>query len=349
MTQTPAEHAEAKIFTAALYENGRRVATTDSVAETHAELVKRPNAMAWVGMYRPTVATLKLIGELFDVHPLALEDAIKGRQRPKVDRYPGSMLTVVHPARFREKRDKVDIGEIHVLSGPNFAFTIRHCDIPALDGVRERMEDEPDLLSAGPIAVVYGALDAVVDLYVPVVEELQDTIDDMETELFGGNFDLSRRIYDLSQQVAGFGRAVRSTERIVDDLTTDWAKDHVHQDLRAYLHDVEDHLARARERADGMHESLRGILSVQASLVAQQQSEEMRALSLSEAAENRQMKRISAVAGILFAPTIITGIYGMNFANMPELEWPFGYLFALSLMAALALLFFILFKRKNWL
>lgn len=349
---TPArldDDAEALIFTAALYKDGKRILTTESVAETHEALEAHPDAMAWIGMYHPTSTTLKLIQKLFGVHKLAIEDAIKAHQRPKIDRYADNVFTALYPARFRERRSRVEIGEIHVISGTNYVITIRHCDIPALDGVRERMEDEPELLAEGPIAVMYGVFDAVVDLYAPVIENLVDAIDDMETQIFGGNLNLSRRIYELSRQVAAFGRAIRSTEGIVDDMIADFGKDHVHAELRAYLRDVEDHLTRARERAEGIHATLRDILTVQATLVAQQQNEEMRALSVTEAAENAQTKRISAWAGILFAPTVITGIYGMNFNFMPELHWPFGYLFALGLMISFALLFYTIFKRKGWL
>ncbi|MDR1237102.1 MAG: magnesium and cobalt transport protein CorA [Propionibacteriaceae bacterium] len=344
-----AEQPVVPIFTAALYRDGQRILSTEDIAETQQALQRNPGAMAWIGMYEPSEAVLTQTAELFNIHELAIEDAIKAHQRPKLDRYDDIVLTVLYPARYQEgPGQRVELGEIHVITGSNYAITVRHCDIPMLDGVRERMESEPKLLKAGPIAVLYAVLDAVVDLYQPIIEELEDDIEELETEVFGGNFELSKQIYQLSRQIAGLGRALRSTEQIVGNLIEDFGRDHVHSQLRDYLADVADHLTHARERAESMHGSLREILSVQSALVAQQQNEEMRKLSLSEAAENSQTKRISAWAGILFTPTIITGIYGMNFANMPELHWPLGYLFSLMLMVGIGLLFYLVFKKKNW-
>jgi magnesium transporter len=346
-TTTDADNAP--IFTAVLYRDGQRILSTADIAATHQALQQYPDAMAWIGMYQPSEAVLNQTAELFDIHELAIEDAIMAHQRPKLDRYDDTVLTVLYPARYQEgPGHRVELGELHVITGSNYAITVRHCAMPVLDGVRERMESEPKLLKAGPIAVLYAVLDAVVDLYQPIIEDLQDDIEELETEVFGGNFELSKQIYQLSRQIAGLGRALRSTEQIVAELIADFGKDHVHSQLRAYLADVADHLTRARERAESMHGSLREILGVQSNLVAQQQNEEMRKLSLSEAAENSQTKRISAWAGILFTPTIITGIYGMNFANMPELHWPLGYLFSLVLMVGIGLLFYFVFKKKGW-
>ncbi|MDR1430679.1 MAG: magnesium and cobalt transport protein CorA [Propionibacteriaceae bacterium] len=339
----------APLFTAALYRDGERVLATEDIAATHRALTENPGTMAWIGMYEPDDAALTQAAELFGIHKLAIEDAITAHQRPKLDRYDDTIFTVLHPARYHERKSHLELGELHIVTGSDYAITIRHSDFPALDEVRERMENDPTLLKDGPTAVLYAVLDAVVDMYQPIVESLQDGIEELETEVFGGNFELSQQIYQLSRQIAKLGRTLRSTEQIVGKLITDTGSEHIRPQLRAYLVDVADHLTHARERSEAMHGSLREILSVQSALVAQKQSEEMRKLSISEAAENAQMKRISAWAGILFAPTIVTGVYGMNFVNMPELQWPLGYLISIVAMVGIGFGFHFIFKRKGWL
>jgi len=333
---------------AAVYRDGRRLATTQSLAQTYAELQANPGAMAWIGLYRPSTATVAALCEHFGLHELLIEDVVQAHQRPKLERYGSTLLTVLHPARYIDALEEVEFGELHVIVGRDYVVTIRHGENPDLAGVRARLEAEPDLLATGPESVMYAVMDAVVDQYVPVYRGLDVDIDQIEVQVFRGDTEVSRRIYELSQEVADFGRAVRSTQRILVDLSAGFAKYHVDPDLQSYLRDVADHLTEVRERTDAFHHSLRDILTVNATLVAQRQNAEMTALAEQSQAENQQMRRISAWAAIIFTPTVVTGIYGMNFDHMPELHWLMGYPFALGMMVASAVLLYFLFKRKDW-
>jgi len=336
------------LIDAAVYREGKRVATCQSLAQTYAELQANPGAMAWIGLYRPSTATVAALCEHFELHELLVEDVVQAHQRPKLERYGSTLLTVLHPARYIDAREEVEFGELHVIVGRDYVVTIRHGENPDLAGVRARLEAEPDLLATGPEAVMYAVMDAVVDQYAPVYRGLDIDIDQIEVQVFRGDTEVSRRIYELSQEVADFGRAVRSTQRILEDLSAGFAKYHVDPDLQSYLRDVADHLTEVRERTDAFHHSLRDILTVNATLVAQRQNAEMTALAEQSQAENQQMRRISAWAAIIFTPTVVTGIYGMNFDHMPELHWLLGYPFALGMMVVSAVVLYMLFKRKDW-
>jgi len=333
---------------AGLYRAGRRVATTTSLAQTYTELQSRPGAMAWIALYRPSAATIAALGEHFELHELLVEDVVQAHQRPKLERYGSTLLAVLHPASYLDVQEEVEFGELHVIVGPNYVVTIRHGKNPDLSAVRARMEDEPDLLATGPEAVMYAVMDAVVDQYTPVCRGLDIDIDEIEVQVFRGDTEVSRRIYELSQEVAEFGRTARSTQRMLDDLFAGFSKYDVDLELQSYLRDVADHLTQLREQIDGFHSSLRDILTVNATLVAQRQNAEMKALAEQGQAENEQMRRISAWAAIIFTPSLITGIYGMNFHRMPELSWFFGYPFALGMMVLSVGILYLLFKRKDW-
>ncbi len=211
------------------------------------------------------------------------------------------------------------------------------------------MESTPDALDAGPEAVLYAILDAVVDGYAPVVAGLGNDIDEIETQVFGGDPAVSRRIYQLNREVIAFERAVKPLPGIIELFAGGFADGHVEEKLRQYLRDVADHVEKARERIEEFRVLLRDILAVNTSLVAQRQTEEAQRLSETSNQQAVQTRKISGWAAILFAPTLIGSIYGMNFVFMPELDWVWGYPFALSLMAASSLVLYWVFKRKGWL
>jgi magnesium transporter len=197
--------------------------------------------------------------------------------------------------------------------------------------------------------VLYAVLDKVVDGYYPVVAGLGNDIDEIEIEVFSGDPEVSRRIYELSREVADFQRATRPLAEMIDALTAGFVKYHVDEEMQRYLRDVADHLTQIVERVDEFRQALRDMLTVNATLVAQQQNEEMRRLSEASNSQNEEVKKISAWAAILFAPTLIGTVYGMNFEHMPELGWAHGYLFALFLMVVTCGTLFTIFKRRNWL
>jgi magnesium transporter len=312
-------------------------------------LADQPGTMAWIGLYRPAEAQLLAVAEEFGLHELAVEDAIVAHQRPKLERYGDTLFVVLRAARYLDEVEEVEFGEIHVFVGSNFVLTVRHSQAPDLAAVRRRMESDPDLLRLGPEAVLYAILDRVVDEYAPVVAGLQNDIDEIETEVFGGDPKVSRRIYELSREVIEFQRATSPLLGILDGLMAGFEKYETDEELQRYLRDVADHATTVAERVDGFRQMLADILTVNATLVSQAQNEEIKNLTEASYDQNEEIKKVSAWAAILFAPTLIGTVYGMNFKRMPELGWVFGYPFALTLMLLVSLTLYAIFKRRGWL
>lgn len=325
----------------AIYVDGRRTVEPDSLKETYKVLHER-QGIAWIGIYRPTEEEFASVAEEFNLHELAVEDAIKAHQRPKLERYGETLFVVLRPARYVDETETVEFGEVHVFVGEDFVVTVRHGEAPSLGEVRRRMEGEPDLLRRGPEAILYAIMDGVVDGYAPVVEGLENDIDEIEAEVFGGNAAVTKRIYELSREVIEFQRAVKPLGGMLEGLTAGFEKHGIDPELRRYLRDVQDHAIRTAEQVDGFRELLSNILSVNLTLVSVAQNEEAKL-------QNDEVKKISSWAAILFAPTVIAGIYGMNFDHMPELHWFFGYPYALGLMLLVCMLLYAVFKRHGWL
>ncbi|MFB6436170.1 magnesium and cobalt transport protein CorA [Streptomyces sp. NPDC056411] len=337
------------VISAALYRDGHRISTHDSLADTFRQQRALSDTLAWIGLHRPSPSELVSLASEFDLHPLAVEDAMEAHQRPKLERYGGTLFVVLRAARYLDDAEEVDFGELHVFVGRDFVITVRHGAAPDLSAVRRRMEDAPELLKRGPEAVLYAILDAVVDGYAPVVAGVQTDIDEIETEVFGGDPRVSRRIYELSREVVEFQRATRPLNGMLESLTAGFEKYAIDEELRRYLRDVADHALHTTDRVDGFRQALQDILTVNATLVNQQQNAEMRALAEAGFEQNEEIKKISSWAAILFAPTLVGTVYGMNFQNMPELHWAFGYPFAIILMAAVCTGLYVIFKRRDWL
>ncbi|MEV6980579.1 magnesium and cobalt transport protein CorA [Sphaerisporangium sp. NPDC051017] len=333
----------------AVYVNGQRVATPPSLAEAVVALRSHEGSMAWIGLYRPAEAEILNVAEEFHLHELAVEDAIVAHQRPKADRYGDTLFLVLRAAQYLDSPEKVEFGELHVFVGPDFVLTVRHSEAPDLSKVRRRMETDPDLLRQGPQAVLYAILDAVVDGYAPVVAGLQKDIDEIEVQVFGGDPAAPRRIYALSREVIEFQRATRPLLDMLNGLIAGSSKYGVDGELERYLRDVADHAITVVERVDNFRQMLQDILIVNSTLVSQAQNEEIRNVTQASYAQSEEVKRISSWAAILFAPTLVGTIYGMNFKDMPELTWRLGYPFAVALMAAVCVTLYLIFKRRDWL
>ncbi|MFJ1542223.1 magnesium and cobalt transport protein CorA [Micromonospora chalcea] len=332
-----------------VYVDGVRRASPVSLADTYRCLQQLDDAMAWIGLLRPGREEIASLAAEFQLPDLAVEDAINAHQRPKLERYGDTLFVVLRAARYLDERDAVEFAELHLFLGPGFVSTVRHGGTPDLAGVRRRLEAEPNVLAFGPEAVLYAVLDRVVDGYAPVVAGLENDIDEVETEVFGGDPNASRRIYELSREVIQFQRAARPLLKVVGELTHGFDRYGTDEELRRRLRDVADHLTQVVERVDGFRHLLQNILTVNATLVSQAQNEEMRSLTAASFEQNEEIKRVSAWAAILFAPTLIGTVYGMNFGHMPELGWRYGYLFALALMLAVCGALYLLFKRRGWL
>jgi magnesium transporter len=338
-----------RLVDSAIYVDGARVASPGTLSETFDRLREHTSAMAWIGLYRPEAREVESLASEFRLHPLAVEDAIHAHQRPKIERYDDTLFVVLRPARYLDEIEEVEFGEVHIFVGPSFVLTVRHSEAPEFRSVRHRLESQPQLLCRGPEAVLYAILDKVVDGYYPVVGGLSRDIDEIEDEAFSGNADVSRRIYELSREVADFQRATRPLSDMITALSAGFAKYHVDEELQRHLRDVDDHLTQIIERVDEIRLALRDMLTVNATLVAQQQSEDMRRLSEASNLQNEEVKKISAWGAILFAPTLIGTIYGMNFEHMPELGWAYGYPLALVLMVLTSVTLYLVFKRRDWL
>ena len=327
----------------AVYVDGIRVATPVTLDEAYA-LQEAHQGFAWIGLYRPSDKELASVATEFDLHPLAIEDATGGHQRSKVERYGDTLFIVLRPARYDDEHERLDIGELHLFAGPDFLITIRHAESPDLSAVRRRLEAQPELLSLGSEAVLYAVFDRVVAEYEPVVAGIENDIDEIEDDLFGDADDdaLSRRIYELSGELVRFSRATHPLVSIIEWLQRGQEAYHVDIELQRKLRDVRDRAIRVTERIDGFRMVLDKALTVHSALVARRQTE----VNLEQ---NEQVKKISSWAAIIFAPTLIGTVYGMNFDVMPELHWEYGYPVALTVMIAFPTLLYVLFKRRRWL
>ena len=313
------------------------------------EHLRDKGGFAWIGLYRPTEDELRAVGTEFSLHPLAIEDALKGHQRPKLERNGDVLFVVLRSARYLDAPEEVEFGEVHVFIGPNFAITVRHAESPDLGRVRKRLERQPELLALGPQAVLYAVFDEVVDEYGPVIAGLENDIDEIEDQLFHGDPAVSRRIYELAGESMAFQRATHPLISMLHAIEGGFEKYQVHLELQRGFRDVLDHSLKTVERADGFRAILQNALTVQATLVTQAQNDEMRSLTRASIEQGDQVKKISSWAAILFAPALVGTIYGMNFRFMPELDWPLGYPFALGLMLVSGGVLYVVFKRRGWL
>ena len=328
----------------AIYVDGRRTAEPSSLQET-CEAVRRRDGLAWIGLYAPTEEEFSSVAQEFGLHPLAVEDAVMAHQRPKLERYDGTLFVVLRPARYLDEAETVEFGEVHVFVGEDFVVTVRHGEASELRKVRHRLEGDRGLLRVGPRAILYAVMDRVVDDYAPVVAGLENDIDEIETEVFSGIEGASRRIYELSREVIQFQRATEPLPGVLGDLIGETQN----PELQRHLRDVQDHAMQTTEQVEGFRELLQNILSVNLTLVGLSQNEEVKALTQASITQADEVKKISAWAAILFAPTLVGTVYGMNFDHMPELHWTLGYPFALALMVAVSVSLYLAFKRRGWL
>lgn len=268
-----------------------------------------------------------------------------GGQRPKLERYDDTLFLVVRSAWYIDEKEDVDFAEFHILVRPQAVAVfcqdgrwIDGLDADDASGAADRGDhtllDDEQLLHHGPEAIVYRLLDAIVDGYTPVLRGLAIDREQIERQVFSGDATVTERIYRLSQEVIDLQQTTSGLAEVLAALRKGFRRYDIPEPLQSYLQDVADHLSRAETRVGELRDSLSQILTVNGTLVAQRQNEDM--------------KKISGWAAILFAPTLIGAIYGMNFDNMPELHWAFGYPLAVGGMVAFALVLYIVFKRQKW-
>ncbi|MBZ6474597.1 magnesium and cobalt transport protein CorA [Streptomyces griseocarneus] len=326
------------IVDCAIYRDGHRTEGPADFSDALDEARAAGDAFVWIGLHEPTEKEFELVASEFALHPLAVEDALNAHQRPKLEVYDDSLFVVLKPVVYDDDADTVTTGELMLFVGDSFVVTVRHGEGSPLASVRRRLEQDPELLAHGPTAVLYAVSDEVVDHYIEVSGMLQADLDDLEAEVFapvgGDTRHTASRIYSFKRQVVEFRRATGPlTEPVV--RLAGAGLPFVDERARPFFRDVGDHLTRANESIDGLDRLLTDILSAHLAQMGVQQNDDMR--------------KISAWAAMAAVPTMVAGVYGMNFDHMPELRQAWGYPAVLVLMAGLVFWLHRLFKRRGWL
>ena len=321
------------IVDCAVYQAGRRRPGELALEETY-EHCGRDGAFAWIGLLEPTVEEFESVRREFDLHELAVEDAIKAHQRPKLETYGDSLFIVLKTASYVESEENIELGEILLFVGADFIVSVRHGET-ALHDVRLELEERPELLRCGPSAALHAIVDRVVDDYEPAIDGIEQAIKDVESRVFSPTRENpAERIYNLKREVLELHGALSPLLDPIDSLAR--GKERlIHEEMKTYFRDVHDHLLRALGRVQEFRELLTHVLTANLTQASMRQNDDVR--------------RISAWAAIIAVPTMIAGIYGMNFTHMPELDWIFGYPLVLGVIALACLFLYRRFRRAGWL
>lgn len=325
------------IVDCALYRAGERVPLEVRGDDLGAARDARtePGDFVWVGMHEPSQAEMDAVSDLFGLHPLAVEDALKAHQRPKLERYDDGLFMVLKTLWYVDALDAVETGEINLFLGPGFVVSVRHGEGTELGSARRDLERRSELLAHGPAAVVYAICDRVVDGYEDVGASLEVDVDEVEESVFSpARSDDSVRIYVLKREIAEMRRAVGPLKDPMTRLATGQITG-VPPDSAPFFRDVHDHLVRVSEVIETLDSLLSTAFDAQLARIGIQQNDDMR--------------KISAWVAIAAVSTLIAGVYGMNFENMPELRWRYGYFTALAVMVGASVGLYRLFKRSGWL
>jgi len=325
------------IVDSAVYRNGERVAV-DCQPHDYATLraqAEGPGNFVWVGLHQPAEAELERVAEAFGLHHLAVEDAVKAHQRPKLERYDDSLFLILKTLWYVDAEDAVETGEISMFVGADFVITVRHGQGGELHSARQYLEERSKVLTHGPSAVVYAVCDSVVDAYSGVVDELEKDVDEVEASVFSPvRTNDSVRIYTLKREIAEVRRAVHPLRDPMRRFASGMVPG-IDEAAAPFFRDVADHLTRASEIVDSLDSLLSTAFDAHLARISVQQNDDMR--------------KISAGVGLVAAPTLIAGVYGMNFEHMPELHWLLGYPFAMLLMVGTSLGLWVWFKKSGWL
>ena len=315
------------------YKSGKKL--RDITIEEISDVLEEDNTFVWVGLLEPSVELMQKIKEEFCLHELAVEDAYAAHQRPKIEEYGDSLFAVLH--LVEPVNGDYQVGELAIFAGSNYVVSVRNHAQKGLAEVRTRCEREPKLLKQGSGFVLYAIIDAIVDRYFPILDNLEDELDTVEQRIFapeGAPRDNIEALYAIKQRLMVMKHAVAPLLEGISNLSgarvpTLCAK------LSEYFRDIYDHLLRLNQTADSIRETIATAISVNLSMVTLQ--------------ENETMKRLAAYAALLAVPTMIAGIYGMNFEHMPELKWHYGYAISLVVMGGIDVLLYFRFKRTQWL
>ncbi|MFD5746833.1 magnesium and cobalt transport protein CorA [Streptomyces sp. NPDC127033] len=328
----------AVIVDCAIYRGGRRTDGPADFSDALAAARAEGDAFLWLGLHEATESEFALVSSEFGLHPLAVEDALHAHQRPKLEVYDDSLFVVLKPVVYEPRGDTVSTGELMVFIGDSFVVTVRHGEGAPLTAVRRRLEAEPEVLRHGPTSVLYAVSDAIVDRYVEVADELQLDLEELEAEVFspdaGSSTPTAARIYDFKRQVLEFRRATGPLALPMARLAGAGVP-FVHEHAQPFFRDVNDHLLHVNEQVEGLDRLLTDILSAHLAQMGVRQNDDMR--------------KISAWAAMAAVPTMVAGIYGMNFRHMPELTYVWAYPTVIALMAVVVFGLHRQFKRRGWL
>jgi magnesium transporter len=327
----------AHVVDCAVYVDGARLPGRWTHERALAEVRRRGEGFVWIGLHEPDAAQLAGIADVFGLHELAVEDAVHAHQRPKLERYDDTLFMVLKTVRHDagEAQEVVETGEVMVFLGRDFVITVRHGEHTALHDVRRRLEADREQLALGPSAVLHAIADHVVDAYLAVTAAIEDDIDELEREVFTPrSAPDAERIYAMKREVLELRRAVVPLGPPLRKLTEGYSA-LVPHDVRSYFRDVDDHLVTVAERVASFNELLTTLVDAALAKITMQQ--------------NGDMRKITSYAAMISVPTMVAGIYGMNFEHMPELHWHFAYPTVLVLTALACLLLFRVFRRNQWL
>ena len=344
MTVRPEHHApaaERAVGDCAVYEHGRRRPGRVPL-EQAGEAAATADGFVWIGLQQPTAAEVESVAREFGLPPLAVEDAVKAHQRPKLEIYDDVVFVVLKPVTYVDRDEVIDVSEVAVFLGRNFVVTVRHGSSTVLGQVRRLLDLGDDCAALGPMCVLHQAADHIVDEYSHAIASIDDDIAEIEAHVFSTTpGDHAERIYKLKREVLEFRRAVAPLAIPLERLAAGTVRG-TPTELRPYFRDVHDHLLRAADTIEGQDRLLTDVLQANVARVGVQQS----AVAVRQ---NEDMRKISAWAAIALVPTAIAGVYGMNFDNMPELNWTYGYHLVLAVIATVCLSLHLLFKRNGWL
>jgi len=316
------------------YRDGCRQNDKPLPVDEAAELRSAADGFVWLGLHDPAADEMLDVAKRFDLPPLAVEDAMQQHQRPKIEDYDDGFFLVLHTARYIDSSEEVEFGEVHVFTGPGYVIVVRHGAASELTSARERLEQNPELLRLGTTAAVWAVMDKVVDDYEPVIEGLENDVEEVEDAVFREGGDQTRRVYFLRRELAEFYRAVHPLLVALDRLESRTRAD-VPKLLRNHLRDVEDHVTRTEEEIATQRDVLTSIFQANLAVIGLQQNEAVR--------------KISGWAAIIAVPTFMASIWGMNFKHMPELAWQYGYPLALAVMVLTGLGLYRVLRRAGWL
>jgi len=324
------------IVDCAVYDDGVR-RQGDLALEAALEASREPGAFVWIGLFEPTPSEFFAVRREFGLHELAVEDAVKAHQRPKLEVYGEDLFVVLKTARYVDVFETVEFAEIQLFVGQSYIISVRHGQGSALAEVRKLLENDPELMAHGPMAVLHAVVDRVVDDYEPVIAGLDNDIREIEVDVFDaertGRVDPSRRIFLLKREVLDFHRHTKPLAEALLRLQSG-AVPHCSTPMREYFRDVQDHVLKVVAEIENFREVLSDALHANLAQVSVRQNDDMR--------------KISAFVAVGAVPTVIGAIYGMNFEHMPELDWQYGYPLVMAVTVAVCVALYRKFKRAGW-